>query len=177
LAWGLWDMTIHLPKMFLFIRHAIAVPATDANLDDAQRPLTPDGSRRARQVLRRVVRLYQPSRVLCSPAVRTVETARLLIQCIGKDHLSIETTDTLLPDGTVDGWRGFLRSMEPELQSDDIVAIVGHEPSISTLLASHLGITKAFPLKKAGVAVVRPEAVDGGELVAFIPPKVWMAIN
>lgn len=162
-----------LPRLFVFVRHAIAADAEVFDGPDSQRPLTAKGTKRAQAIFRRLVTVYQPTRVLASPYVRAVETARLLIQAGNQESLAIEPIDALTPDGRWDDWRKALLGLQPGLTADDVVAVVGHEPTIGLYFARHLGLAQALPFKKAGVGVVCPQAVDQGELVAFVPPKIW----
>ena len=62
--------------------------------------------------------------------------------------------------------------------TDGVVAVVGHEPGISALLA-HLigGAADNLPFKKGGAALVAMDGAGAGRLVWFLPPRVLRAVG
>ncbi len=117
----------------LIIRHA---RAADANgVADSQRPLTLEGRREFEAVTRWVVSQgAAPSHVLHSPALRTTETAQILAATSG---LAPHACDVV-------SWLALGNSCEdivPNLQSPsaDVIALVGHEPTMSALASSLAG--------------------------------------
>jgi phosphohistidine phosphatase len=144
----------------LIVRHAIAFDR-DRNRwrDDAERPLTPAGMRRARKAaagLKHFAR--RPDRLLTSPFVRARQTARILTEVAGWP--AAEETRYLAPG-------------EPALAILDLLsqgrskltAVVGHQPDLGLLLAACLlGGDGVLPIemKKNAVACVsfsgRPRA-------------------
>lgn len=151
-------------ELFL-IRHAIAEDGAD---DDA-RPLSSRGRRRFNDVVRGLSRLeIRFDRILHSPKVRAVQTADLLIPLLeGK----AESTPLL----AVPPSRELLARL-----TGNRVAVVGHEPWLSTLLAwlvtGHEALGTAFELKKGAVARLEGTPAPGEmRLRAVIPPAVWRA--
>ena len=61
------------------------------------------------------------------------------------------------------------------------MALVGHEPWLSELLARLLGSSDEGPLefKKGGVAIVdvRGRLEGGGKLVAYLPPRLMRRLR
>lgn len=106
------------------IRHAHAVDAED----DPARPLSRRGHDQARQLaafLRRST-LFQPAEFWHSPLARSRETAELL-----QRRLHLEAPLTLMPDlEPEDDPRAIVRRVKA---TRHVVAIVGHEPHLSTL--------------------------------------------
>jgi phosphohistidine phosphatase len=154
----------------LMIRHAVAVPRGTPGVADDLRPLTPRGRarfRRAASGLARVVRA--PDRLLTSPLLRAQQTARLAARAWG------EVEPEILP-GLASGRHDEVLAALRAHASADRVAVVGHEPHLSGLLARLLGTRSAARLtfKKGGVAVVRLAGPPdrGGDLVAFLPPRL-----
>ena len=152
-------------ELFL-VRHAIAVPSSEER-PDAERPLSDDGRRRFGQVARGLDRMgVRLDRVLHSPWTRAVETAELLHRVLDGES-SVEPALAREPDSELLG----------RLAGGERVAVVGHEPWMSELLAllvtgskSHAG---RLGFRKGQVAWLRGEAkARGMELVASLPPRV-----
>jgi phosphohistidine phosphatase len=136
----------------LIVRHAIAFERDRARWhDDALRPLSPAGIRRARKAAAGLKELTpRPGRLLSSPLVRARQTAKILTQVAGWPEA--EEVPELSPE-------------EPALavltllarDRSKIVAVVGHQPGLGELLAACLlGEGGALPIemKKNAVACV-----------------------
>jgi len=154
----------------LIIRHAIAVPRGTADIPDDERPLTPQGEKRFRQAAKGLARITKrPDALLTSPLVRARETAVIAANAWGGPEPGI---DVSLASGSFEGLAATLAS-HPD---DATVAIVGHEPHLSTLLARLIGTESAARLtfRKGGAALVEiPESLDeGGVLVWYMQPKI-----
>ena len=158
----------------LLIRHASAVPHGTPGIADDDRPLTPKGTRKFRVGARGLARIARrPDVLLTSPLPRARSTAEIAAQA----------------------WRRIEPVVEPALAGDDAseilsavgrhaadatVAIVGHEPVLSAVLARLLGAADGarVAFKKGGAALVDlPDgARQGGQLVWFLKPKVLRAL-
>lgn len=157
-------MLLHL------VRHAIAAPAS-ADRPDAARPLTPEGERKFADTARGMKRLgWEFDVVYHSPLLRAVQTAALL-----KPLLHGPTR--VLPD--------LARAPDDELLArvdGERVALVGHEPYLSALVAwlvtGEIACGERIGIKKGGVATLegplRPGAMT---LRALIPPKILRALG
>lgn len=111
----------------------------------------------------------KPRALLTSPLLRARQTADLAAEAWG--GLEPEVLDAL-----VDGdWR-LIRGAVGPLDTEDTVALVGHEGWMSELLAKLVGSTtpRAFRFRKGGVALVEllPHKPNRGTLEWFIPPRV-----
>ncbi len=144
------------------IRHAIA----EEGADDAARPLSPEGRKRfAREVEGLEALGVRLGRVLHSPKLRALETAELLAG-LAPGGLEVSALLAHAPS----------QALLDALGGDDL-ALVGHEPHLSTLLAWLVSGDRTLgahvELKKGAVAVLEGEPRPGGmELVALLPPKV-----
>lgn len=149
------------------IRHAIA----EEGPDDAARPLSKDGRRRFRREVEALEALgVRFSRVLHSPKRRAVESAELLRPLV--DGALVE--EPLLAHAPSEE---LLESLEGE-----DVALVGHEPHLSTLLAMLVSGDRTLgarvELKKGAVALLEGEPKAGGmALLALLPPKVLRSVE
>jgi len=147
------------------VRHAIAEDrdafARTGRSDD-ERPLTEEGQRKMEQAARGLVRLVPSLDALCSsPLVRAVQTAEIVAQAYG--GIGIETATVLSGGAPPEDVVAWLQGRK----SGDTVAIVGHEPDLSTLVSFLLaGSDDAFiEMKKGAVCLVecsgKPEAGAG----------------
>jgi phosphohistidine phosphatase len=155
----------------LLIRHAIAVPRGTPDIPDDERPLTKRGRRRFRSAARGLARLVaRPDFLLSSPLPRARETADIAAREWGK---RVEVTEEpALAGGTVEQ----ISKVLERFPGDSTVAIVGHEPDLSELLARILGTPheERLTFKKGGAAMVElpGSALDGGALHWYAPPRL-----
>ena len=149
------------------IRHAIA--ADSAEMADEVRPLTDAGRREFEGVVRGLARMGAGFDLLLhSPLARAVETADLLAPLVrGERRVSANLA----------------KAPSVELLSElrgESVAIVGHEPWVSELVAWLLVADRrhgpCFALRKGAVAILEgnPRPSDMA-LVAFCAPAHWRA--
>jgi phosphohistidine phosphatase len=112
--------------------------------------------------------------MVSSPLVRARQTARLAARAW--DRMAF-TRDAALAGGSVEEVLGLLS----RFSADASVALVGHEPQLSELLARFVGSQDGARLafRKGGVAVV--DLPDGpssaGRLAAFLPPGVLRTLR
>jgi phosphohistidine phosphatase len=119
-------------KLYL-IRHSNAVdPGTPDYEDDSQRPLTEKGRDKARKIASALKELgAEPNLILSSPYVRAAQTAEIVAKTI-KTKNEIAFSDCLVPMGDVDALIGEIN----EKYTVDELVLVGHEPSLSTLIGT-----------------------------------------
>lgn len=116
------------------LRHGISEDPRPGK-SDYDRALTPKGVKRLGELFDRIKDAgIHPSRILSSPLVRAVETAKIAASSLRHEEPVI-TTDTLVPGG------------RPEKVWDEIrihadasqLLLVGHEPLMSSIYAHLLG--------------------------------------
>ena len=157
------------------IRHAIAVPSGTGGMADDERPLTDKGRRRFEEVARGLAEVCEPPDVLLtSPLPRALETARIAARAWGE---VTPTSEPALAEGNVDRILAVIAGQAP----DQHVAIVGHEPTLSGLLARLLGSGAAerFSFRKGGVAHLDlpGSPAEGGRLEWFTRPRILRAVG
>ena len=145
-------------KVYL-IRHAHAVDE-DGLLRDEQRYLSARGRRAAREVGHVLHQAQvQVDAILTSPLVRAVQTAELLADMLDFTDV-IEVLPALVP------------GVPPRLVATELavrgaaVAVIGHEPSISSLGALLVGIPAFPPMRPAQVSLI-----EDGRPQWFIHPE------
>lgn len=152
------------------VRHAVAAERDEFEGPDGERPLTAKGRRRFRrfsQWLASETRL--PEIIVSSPLVRAAQTAQILAKSCGIKKTAVQFTDLLAPGVDIGELLKFARDLPA-----DRVALVGHEPDMSEILAVLVG-GGAFHFDKGFVASVEfsslPPAGDG-RLAWFVGPKL-----
>ena len=159
----------------LIIRHAIAVPRGTPGVPDEERPLTRKGIRRFRAAARGLARLLpRPAMLFTSPLLRARQTARVAARAWGGPD-PVEAV--ALAGGEFEEVAETLAGF-PEKA---LVAIVGHEPQLSEMLARLLGDAEPERLvfKKGGAALlfVPGRLEEGGTLLCYLPPRVLRRIS
>lgn len=154
----------------LIVRHAIAVPHGAPGVAENDRPLTPEGELKFREAAKGLARvLDRPDALLTSPLLRARQTAAIAAQAWGGPEPKPEPA---LASGSFEAQAEVL-DRYPE---DATVAIFGHEPWVSELLARLIGTKQAERLafKKGAAALVEVEdkLADGGALLWYLPPRL-----
>ena len=151
----------------LIIRHAIAFERDRRRWpDDAARPLTPAGIRRSRKAAAGLKGLCKaPDRLLTSPLIRAKETAQVLTEVARWPKAEI--VPQLKPGK---GAAAVLTLLAEDRGKR--IAVVGHEPDLSGLLAACLvkGSALSIELKKCSAACLsfRGKARAGGATLKWL---------
>ena len=132
------------------IRHAIAIDEGTPEYDnDSERPLSDKGKKKMRQIARGLRALgVDFDLILSSPYLRAKETAEILAE-VSRTKADVAFSENLIPMGDPD----LLISEINEKYSANSIALIGHEPHLSSLISllvwdnACLDIT----LKKGGV--------------------------
>lgn len=154
----------------LVIRHAQAVPP--GAVPDADRALTPQGARRFREAAAGLARLVPtPDALWTSPLLRARETAALAGAAWGIEP----APKRVLASGGVDA---IVARLEQEPQ-DATIVLVGHEPTVSMLVAQLAGMSDALAFEPGAAALVEIDslAARNARLVWFLPPAAAAAVD
>ncbi len=114
------------------VRHAIAVQrGTPGDDDDSQRPLTDDGRKKMKKIVKGLHQLdIQLNTILSSPYVRARDTAKILASEFKlKNQPSF--SDHLIPPGN---FEALIDEIQNKYDVENI-ALVGHEPMLSQLIS------------------------------------------
>jgi phosphohistidine phosphatase len=137
----------------LLIRHAIAEEQEDfarTGKDDRLRPLTDEGRKKMKQAARGLKGLVPDIDLLAtSPLTRAAQTGAILDSVYG--GLKEVEIEELSPETTPEDFLRWLRK-----QKEDVVAAVGHEPSISLILSWLLtgNERRLFAFRKGGACLL-----------------------
>ncbi len=124
-------------RRLIIIRHAQTADK-QAGQRDYDRILTQEGTLQSRKTGQQLVlNKSTPEFILCSSAVRAVNTARLLAETSGVSPSLIRPEDELY-EADAGTWTQFIRQLPPRVTT---AACVGHNPALS-LLASRLSQRK-----------------------------------
>jgi phosphohistidine phosphatase len=145
--------------MDLFIlRHAVAVECgTPGYRRDRDRPLTPEGEKKMRRIAKGLQALDV---ILSSPFVRAKRTAEIVAELFqAEDHLVF--TDALAVGGD---HCVLIKELQSHFSKSRSILLVGHEPSLSTLISILLGGDSQLPitLKKGGVCKLSVDTLTDG---------------
>jgi phosphohistidine phosphatase len=143
-------------EIFL-VRHGVAVDR-DGDIPDAFRSLTSKGRRRFRKTARSFARLgCRLDLILTSPLVRAVQTAEILAG--ETKHGEVAVLEELDPKYAA---ADLLKAMTKRADGVRSVALVGHEPQLSAVLAA-LAAVDADRLDVKKGAIVRLDARNPSE--------------
>ena len=163
----------------ILIRHAPAGDRVEWALTgrpDDERPLTKKGNTKMRGVAQGLSRVMDmPERLFSSPLERARQTAEILLGAY--PDLAIEIAPCLEPEADPQATLRWLKT----LGDANSVALVGHEPHLSRLLALLVhgdSERDTMPFKKGGVAILEidPDKQTATVLQAFLPPRVLGAL-
>jgi phosphohistidine phosphatase len=149
------------------LRHGIAVePGSPGYAKDADRPLTPEGERKLRQVAHAMDALgLSFDLILSSPYVRARQTAESVAAGL-KARQQLELSDCLTPGGSTKKLVELLHRLAPSPES---VLLVGHEPYLSGLISLLVSGKETFSvtMKKGGLCKLSTESLEHGRCAAL----------
>ena len=161
------------------IRHAIAVDAATSDFEDSERPLTEKGRKKMRQVAKSLRTLgVELDLILSSPYVRARETAEILAD-VFKMRDRILFSDNLIPLQRPE----LLVSEINEKHPVDSLALVGHEPHLSSLIGQLVSENSKIEitLKKGGVCYLTADNLHDQDHPAtlewLLTPRILMEIG
>ena len=161
------------------IRHAIAVDEATSDYEDSERPLTDKGRKKMRQIAKGLRQLgVEFDLILSSPYVRARETAEILAD-VFKMKKKMAFSDNLIPLGNPEQLIGEIN----EKYSVDSLALVGHEPHLSTLVALLTAENGKIDLtlKKGGVCYLSADDLHhldhAATLEWLLTPGILMEIS
>ena len=140
------------------VRHAIAAErGTEGYEDDSQRPLTDEGRKKMKKITKGLERSgFKPDVILTSPYVRARDTAKILADRFDMTD-KIFFSENLIPPGN---FEALVFEIHEKYDLAN-VALVGHEPMLSSLISWLMtGDTDArMTLKKGGVAYLSSDTL------------------
>ncbi len=150
--------------LLLLHRHALACEQDPGRYpDDALRPLVSKGKRIQRRISGRLTEAgLAPSRVYSSPWKRAWQTARIVVEASGLTRLDRAACEALAAPPDLEALAEAIGPVGPE----ERIALVGHEPWMSTLAALLLtestgGVSIDFP--KSGIMGIDADTVAPGQ--------------
>jgi phosphohistidine phosphatase len=152
----------------LLIRHAIAEQREDfsrTGKDDGDRPLTDEGRKKMKQAARGLRKLVPAIDLLAtSPLTRAAQTGAIVDSVYG--GLKEVEIEELAPEAAPADFLRWLR-----LRQEDVIALVGHEPSIGRILTWLLtgDDRRIFSFRKGGACLLDLS----GEITAGAAVLVW----
>ena len=137
----------------ILFRHGIAVDWRDWQKEDHSRPLTDEGIEKTRKAVKGLIRLDgTPTHLLCSPYLRTRQTADIAKETLGFTGQPQQCAE-LRSDASPEDFLNVLMSFS----DDDCVLCVGHEPHLGHTAGTMLlgQPVSGLSFKKAGACCIR----------------------
>lgn len=165
-------------KIYL-IRHSNAVdPGTPGYEDDSSRPLTENGRDKMSKIASALKGLsVNPDLIVSSPYVRARQTAEIVAKML-KYKKDLAFSEALVPMGKADQVIG---EINEKYHVDELV-LVGHEPSMSTLIGTLTAGNPdlAITLKKGGVCCLSADDLRTNRTAALewlLTPKIMSGLT
>ncbi len=154
----------------IFIRHGLAEGHFSQNQDaDFERNLTEEGIKRLIKTFKRFKKSEQKIDVIfSSPLARAIQTAELLWDFYREADLELMADLDILDDPL------HLVEYISFLPADGCYAFVGHDPHLTTVIASLLALHPEhdfMTIKKGGICVLEGRMWEGFNLELLISPK------
>lgn len=150
----------------VLLRHGIAEETAGGS--DADRALTGEGRKKAQEVCKALAGMdLGIERILTSPLIRAVQTAQVLKEAL-KLGKGVDETKTLLPEARPTDLVQPINALKATC-----VALVGHEPQLSSFVSWAVGGGN-FEIRKSGVVVLEGAglpAAGAGALVGLFAPR------
>jgi phosphohistidine phosphatase len=129
------------------VRHGIAIEHGTPGYDEDERPLTPLGATRMKEVARglRALKLKIDT-IVTSPLPRASRTASILAGVLDLEP-NLETAEVLRSGTSAESIRDWLAT-----RNEENLMIVGHNPSLEDLISLLVGGSLQLQLRKGGVA-------------------------
>ena len=141
------------------LRHGIAVErGTPGYKKDSDRPLTPEGEEKMRQIAEAMRGMdLKFDLILSSPYARAEQTAKIVAGELDED---VSYSDYLVPGGNALELIGEINDERPQR-----VLLVGHEPDLSSLISVLVsgGSDAGIELKKGGLCRLTTEKLVFGK--------------
>jgi len=153
------------------LRHGIAVErGTSGHKKDSDRPLTPEGEDKMRQIAEAILAMeLKFDLILSSPFKRAEQTANIVAHELDEE---VTFTDFLEPDGNALELIAEINDEKPQR-----VLLVGHEPYLSQLISvlSTGDSDAAIELKKGGLCKLTTDKLTFGRCATLhwlLTPKL-----
>jgi phosphohistidine phosphatase len=159
----------------ILIRHAEATPRGSDGIADEDRPLTDAGHAQAKALAAALKAHHiHVNKVVTSPLLRARQTAEGLVESWSDPKPELLDLDDLEPGGKPKKVTRHLMALE-----GDAIAVVGHEPDLTTYVGWLIGEKKVqLELAKSGAAVVHFDgtpAKGAGVLTLLLTPT-WYEV-
>jgi phosphohistidine phosphatase len=156
------------------MRHGTAVTRSVSTvIDDAKRPLTPEGKQKTRAIASGLVRAgLDVDWIVSSPLVRAVQTAELIAEALTPNP-PMDFCDALRPGADPEALIAFLAKRDDRRRT----LVVGHEPDLGKLAARLIGAGRNadMPLKKGGCCLISFSEFppkSPGQLLWWLTPRI-----
>lgn len=174
------DRAMNAGEYELYImRHGLAeMRGASTMLDDAKRPLTPEGKQKMREIAAGLVKAgMEVDWIVSSPLVRAAETAEIVADAVNSKP-DLDFCEALRPGGAPEALIAFLAKRLNRRR----VLVVGHEPDLGELAARLIGAGRNahMAFKKGGccqIAFTEFPPKAPGRLVWWLTPRLMRKLS
>lgn len=155
-------------RFIVLLRHGLAEDAVEGKSDE-ERELTSEGHAQMKQIAKGLERAFPKAlAIYSSPLTRAKQTA-LWVSKGYRSRVKVTTVDALRPGATTAELRDFVEQVQERR-----AIIVGHEPSLSTIAMTLIGIPTGQPLElmKGGCYGVRVHGDGRAGLEWLLSPRI-----
>lgn len=146
----------------LIVRHADAIGRSDWTDDDADRPLSPAGKRRAGEIVP-LLAAYAATRVLSSPSARCADTIAPYAASAG---ITPNLKEGLSEEGFTGDPRKVVRRLAKVFETAEPAAVCSHRPLLPTMLLQLAGHALPGSLPATTLQALAGSGLSKGEVVA-----------
>ncbi len=125
-----------MPRQYFLMRHGKAADYME-HPDDFMRPLVPRGEQEVVTAAKKLANEYMIEHIVCSPAVRTIQTARIALEICMLPLAKL----TVMPELYMGSFGHYLDALNA-IPTHSNILIIGHNPSIGQI-AIHYGLNQA----------------------------------
>ena len=126
-------------------------------------------------MIRALLRCFVPDLIVSSDYLRACSTAEIALSVAkekGKRNVKLIQSKLLRPPMGYSEWTRFVNDNKEVISKSKCVMIVGHEPSLSRILAGHLYLARpVWTFRKSGAAVISRLNNKTFTLHSFLSPK------
>jgi phosphohistidine phosphatase len=144
------------------LRHGVAAELNARRLaSDSDRPLTPEGKRKLRQIARAMQALELSfDLILSSPYLRARQSAEIVAEGF-EARKRLHCSENLIPGGSAGALVASLNQLHPTPEN---ILLVGHEPDLSQLVSLLVTGRKdaSIVFKKGGLCKLTVESLKSG---------------
>lgn len=159
-------------RFLVLLRHGIAEDAVEGKPDE-ERALTSEGHAQVKQIAKGLEHVLPKAlAIYSSPLLRATQTA-LWVSKGYRSRVKVTTVEALRPGASTAEQRDFIEQIQERR-----AILVGHEPGLSTMAMTLIGIPSGHPIElmKGGCYGVRVHGEGSAVLEWLLSPRILLKL-